>query len=343
MTGPTRLFLEITTECNLHCRLCHLWANTDSPAKLATAEKITFLTDLADWLQDVQNIDSRNFSIVFTGGEPFLYKDEILALASTCQELGFCSFVNSNGTLLGPIIPDIVRSGLTAITISLDSYLVPIHDDLRGVPGTFSRATHNVQGMLREKAEIGSHINVFLQSILGKWNIGEIEAQVRWAETLGVAGIMFQCLQYPFGLPIPSEWQMNFPDFPSLDAVDNAIQTALMLKTEGAPIVNSEEEILWWRTYFANPEFFPSGFSPCMAGAQNLIIDILGNAKFCFNKMITPPDRVGNIRTRNLSELWEGPSAMDVKGEMAQCHRSCGVMVCHCDSSIRESAPLGGN
>lgn len=40
MEIPLRLFLEITTECNLRCQLCRLWQQTHPPNRLYLTQKI---------------------------------------------------------------------------------------------------------------------------------------------------------------------------------------------------------------------------------------------------------------------------------------------------------------
>ncbi len=334
MQGPSRLFLEITTECNLRCKLCTLWQNTDSPTKISTLEKINLLTRLATWLKDERGIDPHSFPVIFTGGEPFRQADQVWALARTCAILGFPCYINTNGTLMRPFLSRIPACGLGALTISIDSHLPRLHDDLRGIPGTHARALASLQVLIAERNRQHSALKIYVQSILGKWNIDLLETQVKWVTDLGVDGVMFQSIQYPFGLPIPRRWHLDFPYFPTEAQVHDAIQTALRLKAQGFPIANAPEEIWWWDTYFQNPETLPYGCGPCCAADQNLIVDIYGNVKFCFNKVLDPAARVGVV-SQDLNDLWAGAAALQVKQEMHACRRSCGVMVCHCDSRIR--------
>ncbi len=60
MEIPKRLFLEITTECNLRCQLCKLWQFKDPPNRLNLMEKIQFLENLFDWLES--NNQRKNFT-----------------------------------------------------------------------------------------------------------------------------------------------------------------------------------------------------------------------------------------------------------------------------------------
>ncbi|MHA1378649.1 MAG: SAP domain-containing protein [Candidatus Helarchaeota archaeon] len=85
----------------------------------------------------------------------------------------------------------------------------------------------------------------------------------------------------------------DFPYFPPKNSIKNTINKILKLKKRTALIVNTIEEIRWWDYYFKNPEVLPENIQACRAFDQNLIVDILGNVKFCFNKMLEPSNRVG--------------------------------------------------
>jgi len=335
LNAPTRIFIEITTECNLKCILCKLWKNADPIKKLSTNEKARIIEDLALWFKTHTNLPLSNFSICFTGGEPFLFPNQVLTLANSCGRTGFQSYVNTNGVLVQPFISKILDSGLTAITFSLDSHQAHIHDTLRGFSGVFETTIDNIGKMLIDRENSRSNQKIFVQSILGKWNIDVIEKHVIYFSELGVDGLTFQCLQYPFGLQIPTNWHVDHPFFPSLDSVKKASQKLLEMKDQGYKINNSKEEISWWELYFKNPQYLPDQYDICKASEQNIIIDVLGNVKFCFNKELSPPDRIGNIKRNSFNELWSGEKAEIVREEMKKCKRSCSIMLCHCDSNMR--------
>lgn len=334
--GPNRLFLEITTECNLKCKLCKLWQNRDDSSKITLEDKINFLDNLKNWLEHNSSPLINNFSIVLTGGEPFLYPKEIFKILEKCQKLGFFCFINTNGTLLEPWLLKIPKSGLTAITFSIDSHISTIHDDLRGVAGTFNKAVKNIKKLLVYRKKFQSDLKIYIQSILGTWNINNLEEQINWVKNLGVDGIMFQCIQFPFGIPIPAEWHKDFPYFPNPETIQKMIDTILKFKRKNGIIANAVNEIKWWTFYFNNPEVLPENIHVCRAYDQNLIVDIYGNVKFCFNKYLEPPNRIGNVLKNALNDLWTGNEALTVKEEMKKCHRACGIMICHCDTNIRE-------
>ena len=181
-------------------------------------------------------------------------------------------------------------------------------------------------------------IKLCVQSILGSWNINSLPKHIDFFQDLGIDGIMFQPIQYPFGLLIPKNWHKHFDKFPhSEEDILSGINYILSLKQDNGFIMNSKEELELWLSYFRNPEYLPNDLNPCKAYEQNLIVDVCGNVKFCFTKEIKPKNKIGNILTTSIEELWNGKNALQEKEVMRSCNLACGIMACHIDTNLRES------
>ncbi len=334
---PLRLFLQITRECNLRCRLCTVWKNKDPKEALKLNDKVNFLKKLFKWLKN-QNKNYQNFfSVIFTGGEPFLYPEQVFKIAKTCKKNKINSFINTNGSLIRTDLEKILNSGLTAISISIDSHDSEIHDNLRGMPGLFNHLIKIIKQMTYLKKNMNYPTKIYVQSILGAWNINSLSEHINFFEKLGVDGILFQPIQYPFGLDIiPSKWYENFDGFPILNKkmVKNI---DLLSKTNyGSFLLNSKEEMELWKLYFTDPEYLPDDINPCKAYEESLIVDESGNVKFCFNWAVEPINMIGNILTNSLDEIWNGKTAIAEKKKMKSCNRACGIMLCHIDINLRK-------
>ena len=298
------MFLEITTECNLRCKLCNFWKNKDPRNKLRLSNKISFLKKAINWLEQIDNQHRNSFSLILTGGEPFLYPKQVFKIAKMCKDNMINCYINTNGSLINSNLKKILNSGLTVLTISIDSHIDHFHDSLRGSLFLFDHTLAIIKKMKQKKEESNLPIKLCVQSILGRWNINTIPAFVKFFQDLGIDGIMFQPIQYPFGVQIPENWYKDFDKFPNLEAdIQNGINYILRLKQVNGFIMNSIEEIKLWKLYFQNPEFMSEELNPCRAYEQNLIIDVCGNAKFCFNKGIEPKNKIGNILTTSLEDL----------------------------------------
>ncbi len=136
--------LELTTRCNLRCRICSLWRESiDLP------------------LEPVKKFIEPFFPVglSLTGGEPFLWPnfDDFLRYLLAQRLRGKVTFIHisTNGTL------DIAREKLErlekflpliSITVSLDG-VKEVHDRQRGVDGSFDRALKFILWAKRKKVK----------------------------------------------------------------------------------------------------------------------------------------------------------------------------------------------
>ena len=136
---PQRLFLEITTECNLRCKLCKSWEQKDPLNKLNLTAKLNFLKQFIDWLKKSDESYQNSLSVILTGGEPFFYPEQVFEIAKICENNIINCYVISNGSLIAHKLDEILNSGLSALTLSIDSHLAKTHDSLRGEFGLFNK------------------------------------------------------------------------------------------------------------------------------------------------------------------------------------------------------------
>jgi MoaA/NifB/PqqE/SkfB family radical SAM enzyme len=308
--------------------------NRDTENELTTEQKRKILSDFAQWYTREKccgDLANENLCVWFTGGEPFLKAEEVLELAEECQNDSLKCGLNTNGTLLWPNISEILGSGLRYVEFSFDSHIEKIHDLLRGVKGTYERAKESLERMLSERKTMPT---VYVHTILGSWNLDCIDDMIEWTEGLGVDGIGFQPLQCPFGDIANAEWHENFPYFPTKQQINTGLARLLEMKEGRNHILNSANEISSWYTYFNNPFLLPPGFKPCKAMFQNIIVDCLGNVRFCFNKEIDPLGKIGNLCKESFDDVWKGRNAKSIREEMLLCRRSCGIMSCHRDVNM---------
>jgi MoaA/NifB/PqqE/SkfB family radical SAM enzyme len=329
------LFMEITTECNLRCQICDLWKRKDSISKLNIENKLKFLKNIFDWAEECYPDSRGDTNVILTGGEPFLFPDQVFMISDICRENHHNCYINTNGSLIRPRTDKILDSGLTAVTISIDSHHSKIHDILRQSPGLFKSVTRTIKILINKKRKENYPIKICIQSILGDWNIREVAEQVEFFKDLGIDGMQFQPFQHPFGRLIAFGCCKESDFFPNSHVeIDNAIDTLIKLKNKNSFIMNSVEEIQLFRQYFKNPESLPN--RSCKAFDQNLIIDVCGNVKFCFNKSLEPADKIGNIITKKIDVLLNGKEATLVKESMRNCNSPCGIMMCHVSSNLRD-------
>lgn len=143
---PAIIAINITGRCNLRCEMCM------QPRGEAGDDDTTTLRSTAggeltpeEWIGVVDQAASAQPAFYFSGGEPLLYRglDRILA---HIKSKGMIAALVTNGTMLRHHAERLVEIGVDNITISIDGPQ-PIHDIIRGVPGTFDKAMEGIRAL----------------------------------------------------------------------------------------------------------------------------------------------------------------------------------------------------
>lgn len=146
---PRTVQIEVTNRCNFDCQMCqrkHLGVSfTDMP--------------FSDYKEIIDRVGGKKDIILTAWGEPFLHPD-IFEMIKYAKERGHDARLTSNGSLLTPETRErVLRSGLDAITFSIDSLEVENNEfghDVR-------RQLENIIAFSREKSELGVDMDIYLQ------------------------------------------------------------------------------------------------------------------------------------------------------------------------------------
>ena len=169
--SPLLVIWEVTQACDLACVHCRASAQPDRhPSELNTEQGYKLLDDIRAFGDPL---------MVFTGGDP-LKRPDLYDLIRRSVKLGLRTNVTPSATplLTAEAIDGFQAAGVTRMAISLDGPDAQIHDEFRGIPGTFDRALF----ALRHAQKIG--LDTQLQTTVTRRNmhtlprIAEIAAEV---------------------------------------------------------------------------------------------------------------------------------------------------------------------
>jgi len=162
------LFLEMTLQCNEHCRHCGSnceYTNGEQP--LADEELLHAMVKLKE---DLVKAGKRLPFVSVTGGEPLL-RPNMIALMKAIHQLGYKWGMTSNGTLITKeVARQLKEAGLNSIGLSLDG-TKETHDWFRQTPGGYEKAIQATKNCI----EVGIR-SVMLTTVVHKKNIGELDA-----------------------------------------------------------------------------------------------------------------------------------------------------------------------
>lgn len=161
------LFIEMTMNCNQHCR--HCGSNCGEKFlddQLSNEEIKNFLFELK---KDLKKENKNLPFLSITGGEPLLRKD-LVDIMSYAHSLGYSWGMTSNGLLIDEKLAiELKKAGMYSIGLSLDG-LEETHDWFRQSKGSYQKVLNATKILVDTGFD-----NVMLTTVVHKRNINELE------------------------------------------------------------------------------------------------------------------------------------------------------------------------
>ncbi|MCM8774309.1 MAG: radical SAM protein [Candidatus Omnitrophica bacterium] len=306
---PRVVFLTVTDECNLRCKMCGVWMrkkirDKDDNKHLEYREFINILNEIK-WWGGVQYI------AFDTIGEPFL-NPSFIKLVRYANKLGFKTNTVTNGTLINEsLAKDIIFSGLNSLLVSLDGPTAAIHDKIRGVRGSFDKVIKSIYYIhrLQKRYRIDSPA-IGVMSVISKKNIDYIDVMADLLKKIGVNYIRFVYvslvdrtvvkdiyLKVGRNIVNTKRFELSFPDLYIKE--DQSIK---LIKK----IVCLEEKC---RAYGIRLNFslnIKGYHQECNMLWNSIFLDVFGNVYPC--PMMDTGDWLGNVRYQLLDDIWNSQS-----------------------------------
>lgn len=163
------LFIVLTTECDRTCPYCFYVTGHQKKAESKLSPE-----SISSFLDCLKKTGLKQ--VIFTGGEPFLWKDLFVALKSS-SGMGFHNLLITNGNFLSEeIFPEIVESGINAICVTVNSLEGEKNKNLM-------RAIKGISG--------SGLVHVTLITPITRKNLREIESIYNFSRSLSI-GQIFQ-------------------------------------------------------------------------------------------------------------------------------------------------------
>jgi radical SAM protein with 4Fe4S-binding SPASM domain len=309
-----------------------MWMLSDGEGALGVAERV----DLIDQFARL----SPGGEVVFTGGEPFRKKDELVSLVHACRAHGLRSSTNTNGSYLTPdSFDEILCHGPTFLVFSLDSHDPAIHDYHRGMPGSFQTTVGTITGLLARRRELQPQvpIEILTNTVVTGDNVAELATTLAFIEALGVDGMTLQILSPTFYRRGPTDvfYERHFSrDIPL--AVDT-LQGFIRNRRIHPRLRTTDTDLNWMQKYIAHRELLDEPV--CGSHERNMMIDHRGDVQLCFNmKKLLGGRMLGNVRRESLNAIWSGEASASARSVMANCRQTCGMLNCHRKTSSRSES-----
>lgn len=172
--------IKLTSKCNLRCQMCKYW-KTKTEVALSTEQWLHVIDQLAD-------MGCRK--IHFSGGEVFL-RNDFLDLVERGCERGLKINMTTNGTLLNKDrLKRLIKARPNSISLSLDGPRASVHDQIRGLPGSFQRTTKAIKRIRKYGQRYGRIPKIRINFVLMRTNYRRAPEMIRLASELGAKDVV---------------------------------------------------------------------------------------------------------------------------------------------------------
>ena len=175
---PLSIQFEVTSKCNLRCKHCYNRSGENKTQDAMTGD---------DWVAFAKKLVAKGgiLEATISGGEPLLLGDKLFELMDVLHDDGTVFNLISNGYLFDKkILERLKKYRFYWIQISLDSYSSALHDEFRGVKGSWERAARAAYLIAL------SGIPLRIASTVKPQDIDHLEEFVRMAINLGASYFM---------------------------------------------------------------------------------------------------------------------------------------------------------
>ena len=318
---PIHVVWELTLACDLKCIHCGSRAGRRRISELDTRECLEIVDSLA-------RLGTREVSLI--GGEAYLRHDVAEIIRAIRSHGIYCGIQTGGRNFTPERMEPAVKAGLNGLGVSLDG-LKPLHDRLRGVPGSFRAALDTLRRA--RSAGLRTSVNTqigpeILDDLFGLLEVivetGAKQWQVQLTVPIGNAADRENLILQPYRL---------LELMPLLARLYHKAQDHDVLLIAGNNIGYFGPYEYLWRGYADDTEHWTG----CSAGLNVLALESDGTVKGC-PSLPTSAYAGGNVRDLSVESIWRaGVPAMTFARE-----RSAAELWGFCRTCYYANVCLGG-
>lgn len=296
---PSSLYLDVYESCNYACKHCNIHMIKDEHVVDLDLYKSAIEEFAAMGGHDVQ----------FSSGETLLRFEVITELLKHASSNGLvCNIVTNGSTVQSKERAEALKAaGLSNATISIDSHIADIHDDIRGVSGAFEKAL-KAQQLLKEAG-----VKTNASCVLTSKNLNDFETYEQAMKAAGFDSVSCTLLEPTF-----AQSRFKRDTYFEENRIKDATALVQVLKKIGTWSSKSIESAV---NYVASNTISAGS---CGSSDRNIMMRRNGNVSLCYGK-----PSIGVYVEGNLAEIWSGQAAETRRHLDKSCISACGISDCH--------------
>lgn len=305
---PTSIIFLLTERCNARCLHCNIWQNRGQEDSPSLEQWKQVVSDLRDWLGPVH--------IAFSGGEALLKRWAIDLVQHAVDSGLYVEHLTHGYWLDQGIIERLAVANPARITMSLDG-IGATHDRVRGRENFFERASTSIATLTRVRAERGLKFTLRFKTVVMEHNVSELSALAHFAAAHG-AEILYQPIEQNYNSAPDPHWYESSANWPRDTAgAIAAVRELMVLKRNGLPIANSNEQLQAMTVYFGAPDPLRIAVQGHTAHEKRPVCSALTMLQFQSNgdvTVCTGLPSAGNITNTPVRQIWNERFALLSQG-----------------------------
>ena len=332
---PMGAVYEATMRCNLHCEFCYVGDLLNIEGEWRAELPLDALRRAFP--------DNPGFQISLTGGEIFMRKDIMSVLELFRDKQYACGYLTTNGTIINDeradALADLAASGfLKHISVSIDGPGI-LHDNARGVKGTFERTSAGLRRLQAAARKKGAPLRISINTTVAHETLEALDQMVDVAQELGVDAIGLNHLMYSTPEEVAETVRLIGADDASVIATfvtaDPGLDVArVRLQVAALQEKCRERNVLFDYRPKVHPPLIDNYYTPgarlegrCLYPFLQARVGFSGKVYFCpFIRV-----EVGDLAESTLEEIWNGEKYVDMRKRLVEngifpvCRRCCKV------------------
>lgn len=278
LISPKSISIEISSTCNLKCKICNQWKEKNNAKKLKFKDFKKLINEISKSFNDT--------TLEFSGPEPLMNPKLLFQILEYAKNKGVKTAISTNGSLIDKeTAVKLIKNNLKHISISLDSNKHEVQDYIRQCNGLFKKNVSVIKNLVEAKQELYSKTVISVTCTITEYNVNELVDLYNLCKSLKVDSINYNAYSVD-----NSYFNKNMPDYENdefwvkkknIPLLKNNINQILNFSRNNCkPTVATPKEVLKEiPNYFQKKEKFQKGI--CKAGMNYFHITSFGEVTVC--------------------------------------------------------------
>jgi len=334
--GPLCVSIFLNESCFFKCKMCFFWKNDKDELTLP-------MHTYRNFFEDLNKIKVKDTCIQVTGGEPLMHK-QVFKVLKIAHDVGFPTILRTNGWLLNKEnLKLLFNAGLDYLWVSLDGSNSQVHDEIRGMNGSFDRAIKGIRDAKEYFQSNNKNLIITVSYTISALNVNDVLDMVNFVkDNKYIDNLQFQAVSAPFNDKNIVKDKIIQKDGKSIYWQDDKKYSQLWpadkkvlknLYSELIYLARTEPKLFSNEVYMNETRFkmqYSYFLHPWMRNKaivcgifNHLYIKPDGNIFSC----IVNDGPIGNIVKDSISAIWTSDMYKDYKKKVMNCKINCNNLI----------------